>query len=340
MNTNSSLLLSGARSFSFDWRNEQTYQGYADFGDSGKYFNDVAGLETKVNTYGRGPYDHPIRKFILADLFDDWEYATPLFRRPTSKLSMNYFDRFYQWQIKGQIENLKISYFLGNSLPYTPLPDIEMYDSTLQRQQKQAEAAKENYMNLEVYLVNGYWETVSGTPVFGLQTEFLTKVKIQNNGLIVQQDLLKNVSGSGVKLLGLHQGLAFVLANAGFGLIKSSPDFVSLSCDVAYHITGELNFDFQSTARNIMAETPDTQWIQVIEENQFRNKLILTNTGTRPLTIRFAPAVATTHLLEGVVLVPGGSWNDEGLYTQKEAIYARSHEGLGVLSGLETTAVI
>lgn len=338
MINHSSLLLSGARSFSYDWRVAQVYWGYTGSWDDQNYFNDVPGLENKLGRYGRGLYDHPLRKFILADMFDDWEYPSTG-RKPTSKLSMDYFDRFYRWQIKGQIENLKISYFLGNSLPYTPLPEIELYDSKLQQQQKYAESEKKDYMNLEVYLVNGYWETVSGNSIFGLQTEFLTKVKIQNNGLAVQQDLLKNITGSGVKLLGLHQGLAFVLRNAGYGLIKAGPDFVSLSCDVAYHITGELNFDFQSSARNIMFDIPDTQWIQVIAENQFRNKLILTNTGTQPITIRFAPALVTTHLLEGVVLVPGGSWNDEGIYTQKEAIFARSHEGLGVLSGLETTAI-
>lgn len=337
------LVLSGSRTFYFDWRREAnvTYNNNAQyFGESYDFDNVQGTIHPSLKPY-QSYMDIARRKFTGYNLFKEY-YSLNVSGQ--SNVSINNLNKYFDWDCKFQIEGVRLTHYLGNSLEFTNPAQIEVYDDQATKILKYNEMQKANSMSMEIFALSGYFEGST------LKHRWIpiTEVKIQNFGRIIDMSLLKPylVTESNVLLLGLDQGLAFRLKNKGYGLLSDINDFVNVSVNTSYFITGYYKRSFPTSLAHIGIDINSQQWTRILSENKDRIKLTISNNGESNATIYFA---ATSHdinyaspipgLMQGIVLSPGGAWNDEGAFTQKQYIWAKSHAGNGRITGIESSIV-
>lgn len=327
------LVLSGSRSFNFEWRRKNG----TSYNNNAQYFDESYEFDRDYASY----MDVARRKFTGYNLFKEY-YALNVSGQ--SNVSIGNLNKYFDWDCKFQIEGIRLTHYLGNSLEFTNPAQIEIYDDQATKILKYNEMQKTNSMSMEIFALSGYFESSTlkhrWTPI--------TEVKIQNFGRIIDMSLLKPylVTESNVLLLGLDQGLAFRLKNKGYGLLSDINDFVNVSVNTSYYITGYYKRAFPTALTHIGIDIIDQQWTRILPENKDRIKLTISNNGESDVTIYFA---ATNHdinytspipgLMQGIILTPSGAWNDEGAFTQKQYIWAKSHSGRSRITGIESSII-
>ena len=337
------LILSGSRTFNFSWRREAnlSYNNNAQyFGEAYDFYSTQGTIHSSLKPY-ESYMDIARRKFTGYNLFKE-HYLLNVSGK--SNVSINNLNKYFDWDCKFQIEGIRLTHYLGNSLEFTNPAQIEIYDDQATKILKYNEMQKANCMSMEIFAVT-FDPDSTGKKFFW---EPITEVKIQNFGRIIDMSLLKPylVTESNVLLLGLDQGLAFRLKNKGWGLLSDINDFVNISVNSSYYITGYYKRAFPTSLSHVGIDINNQQWTRILSENRDRIKLTISNNGESNATIFFAStghdinyATPIPGLMQGIVLSPGGAWNDEGAFAQKQYIWAKSHAGNGRITGIESSIV-
>lgn len=349
---NNSLLFAASRNHHINWRWEKNNGRYPDY----------------------NPRSHSLVSHT-ASIMPSWVSAVTVLRHQDPRYEggtygwqrealleySDYYDCFFDWGAIVQIENIYLSYYLGNSLP-SIFPIINSADTA--KSPKLSDWHKKNFMELEIYLVDlDLWNIYEGTGNSYSDTldipgyTLLNKIKIFNTGMITQQNILEDCLCEKVKKLGMFQSLFFALKNCGYGGIAAPADFVSVFLDVSVFVTGRRKVSPKQYVRHIALDIPVDRFSQVAPDTSsqgnvyfstpmysdfrvrgFRNKIALTNTGKYPITLGFTGSEqyysTVSDLNQGVLLKPGVSWQCNTIDSGR--IFARSHYGIGKLSGMES----
>lgn len=322
------IKISGSRSFFFTWRLED---------------NENPRSSSTVYFYNDGGNTLPRRRFTGVDMLvylkdnsigSSYERITKL-------------NKYYEWDATFLIEGIRCSFFLANSLPLADIAPIEVYDDSSTKILKYNEMQKKDTMSIEIHEVSRdvYNPNSSPASFFNTVSAFIRSIKIQNVGRPIEMDLLQPylVTDASPLSLSLYQGLGFKLRNDGYGLLGRG-DFVNIGITAKYLITGFPKKNFDTGIRNLSISVSHDRWSGVVPFQEDRLKISLTNQSEADITLYFTlPGQDDPNSLysgqpksvwSGVVLKPGGSWNDEGIAMLKHEIWARSHEGTGLLTGV------
>lgn len=280
----------------------------------------------------------PVFRFIGFDLLETYGVYTQA-ASPSYKVER--LNKYFEWDAVIHIEGIRVSWFLGNSLVMPSIAEIEIYDNQAQKILKYNDMQKSDTISLEIYHVyrdRQYFNTT--------RSDFLKSVKMQNFGRIIDMEVLTPylVTDNSPLTLGLWQGLGFRIKNDGYGLVQPG-DFVNIGINAKYLITGYPKRSFDTSIRNLNTTISSTNWTPILDSNPDRIKLCISNTGDQRITLAFtqtpeSPIYYNVSKKQGIILEPGGSWNDEGLYTIKQKIWAIAHQNSSEISGIESTVVV
>jgi hypothetical protein len=355
---NDSLRFAAGRNYHINWRWEKNNGIYPDY-------NAVSRTpEIYTRYFGSSRSGWVSAATVLRHQDKRYDYTAYGSERNALLAFSDYYDCFLDWGATFRIENVYLSYYLGNSFPNN-VPDMEVDTPQKDKMFKLSEWYKKNFMDLEIYLVNlDVWNIHEGTADVLPRTidldgyTLLNKIKLFNTGMITQQNILGDLLCDGSKNLGMFQGLLFLLKNSGYGRIASPSDFVSVFLDVSVFVTGGKKISPTTYVRHINMDIPFSSFVDVAPAANlytnasnvyfntpmyhdylirgFRNKAILTNTGKYPVTLNFGgnKQQVLSDQNKGVLLKPGVTWEDKAVNSDR--IFARSHYGTGRLSGMES----
>lgn len=349
---NDSLLFAASRNYHINWRWEKNSNGqYPDYNKPSKL------PEIYTRYFGSSRSNWVASNVVLRKKDPRWDYTSYGSTRSEILRFSDYYDAFFDWGAVLRIENLYLSYYLGNSFPDN-VPEFEGEEDRNSKIAKIVEWHTKNFMELEIYLVDlDIHDVGSGTGSTAAETAsadgytLLSKVKLFNTGMITQQNILSDLLCNKHKNIGMFQGLWFLLRNSGYGSLSSPDDFVSVFVDVSLFITGQKRKIPQSYVRHINAIIPSSYSIPIspLPRNEyppilaseqrftgFRSKIILTNTGSVPITLNFfgSSQQGAFDKNRGLILTPGAVWNDNQINSDR--IAAIAHTGEGRLSGMES----
>lgn len=354
---NDSLRFAASRNYHINWRWEKNNDIYPDYNAVSK----VPEIYTRYFGSSRSSWVSAATALRKQD--NRYDYSAYGSQRSALLTFSDYYDCFYDWGAVFRIENVYLSYYLGNSFPdNVPAmePDTPQKDKIFQL----SKWHKKNFMNLEIYLVNlDIYDIQGGTASVMPYTvdldgyTLLNKIKLFNTGMITQQNILGDLLCDKAKNLGMFQGLLFLLKNSGYGRIASPADFVSVFLDISIFVTGKKKITPTTYVRHINMDIPFSSFVDVspyspypISDNVyfntpmyhdfsirgFRNKILLSNTGKFPITLNIAGSMQQilSDQNKGLLLKPGVTWSETTVSSDR--IFARSHYGIGRLSGMES----
>lgn len=238
-------------------------------------------------------------------------------------IDLQEIDDFYNWGLKFQIESLRATYWLGGSLRRVNYSNIFPEDSQATRINKLIDQEAENRIGLEAIMLRG------------ANRQTLSRQAFQHIGREQQKELLKPFLTLGaVKLMNRGDILSYKLVDMGDGLIRQYTDYIQIEAECSYIITGyhKESMNLQSFSFGaLIGNTP--QLIRPANAN--RVKLNMVNTGNAKISFHYGSndglIIGQTLELDG----NGSSWNDEGFYIDKQALWAISHGGETRLVGKE-----
>lgn len=247
----------------------------------------------------------------------------------TELVDLDELTAYYNWGLKFQIESLRSTYWLNGSLTKVEYANIYPEDSQSARINKLTDQENVNRIGVQAIRKRG------------VDQQSLSRQLYQNLGREQQKEMLNPFLTRGnVKLLsysrltGIGDILAYRLNDYGNGLIKSYDDYIQIEADCSYYFNG-YGRESINTISNSFGGVVTTTPRLLLPANSRRVKLNMVNSGQEKISFHYGDQ---TGLIIGqtLELEPGGSsWNDEGFYIDRGALWCVSHSGSTNIVGKE-----